>query len=234
MLINRRLISGFILTFIFIVSLSAVSADLGMVAGALSFNVSIGGHQTLQFKAFNSGSTPIHFNVVPPNYAPIINQTTPKVVITPSNGTIAPNSQLIFNVTVYMPGNDKAGDIWDNIAQVVAVANQTSSSGATVLAGVGKEIVIVSAPAKTNWTLIYGSIGAVVIVVIAGAMYYLLVYRRKKTSRAAAKKAAGRAKVSARRKAVRAGPSARRPTQARRKKAVPARRARSTARRRRR
>jgi hypothetical protein len=236
MSINRNLISGFILTFVFILSFSAVSADLGMVAGALNFNVSVGGHETLQFRAFNDGGTPLNFNVVPPTYTPIVNQTTPTLVIIPLNGTIAPNSQLIFNVTVYMPWNDKAGDRWDNIAQVVAVANQTGTSGATVLAGVGKEIIILSAPAKTNWALIYGSIAAVVIVVAVGVSYYLLVFRKKKTSRAAAKKAAGRrAKVAARGKAGRARPSARRATSSsRRRKAAPARRARSTARRRRR
>ena len=200
MRIRRHVILGVILTFILALSATTLNADLGMVAGSLNFNVSVGGHQTLQFRAFNSGDYPISFNVIPPTYTQIPNQTTPKVVISPINGSIAPHSQLAFNVTVYMPSNDKPGDFWDNIAQVVAIANSTNPSGATVLAGVGKEISITSAPAKTDYALIYGGIAAVV-VVVAGAAYYLM--RMRKKVPAAKVKAAGKAKAAAARPSTR-------------------------------
>lgn len=201
---NKYLISSFIFAAILIFSLPAVSADLGMVAGPLNFNVSAGGHETMQFRAFNNGGSSINFNVIPPSYAQIPNQTTPTIVITPQNGSIAPHSQLTFNVTVYMPGNDKPGDFWDNIAQVVAVGNATSASGATVSAGVGKEISITSAPAKTDWTLIYAAAAfAVIVVVIAACAYYFLLRGRKGGLKVAAKGGrfqAARAKASARRR----------------------------------
>ena len=241
MAINRTAALLFIATAILAASAYFASADLGMVAGPLNFNVSVGGHETLQFRAFNSGSQPILFNVVPPTFTAIANQSTPSVTITPSNGTIAPHSELTFNVTVNVPGKDRQGDFWDNIIQVVELSNVTNTNGATVLEGVGKEISITSAPAKTDYPLIIGSIIAAALIICASALHLNRRRRRSPEARAAPAKGAaavsrpgGRTSQSRRRTRKRAASSKTPGRRGRKTKARPSTTGKKTARRRRR
>src|ERR1700730_3080453 len=132
-----------IISFLFFALIQSISyAQIGEIAGALVYNVSVGSSNTSHLTIFNSGTSPIHFSVGLPQFNPIPNETSPTVFIYPMNGTIAPQESYKLNVTVYMPGNDKPKTKWDGLIQVVQIANQTIVGGATVQAGVGKEIII--------------------------------------------------------------------------------------------
>lgn len=202
MAIGRTAALLFIAAAIVAASAYYASADLGMVAGPLNFNVSVGGYETLQFRAFNSGNQPISFNVVPPSFTEIANQSTPSVTISPANGTMAPHTELLFNVTVHVPGKDKPGDFWDNIIQVVEVSNVTNTNGATVLEGVGKEISVTSAPSKTDYPLIIGVIIAAAIIVSASALHLKRRMRRSPQPKAMGAKETSAASRSRSRAAV--------------------------------
>ena len=153
---------------------SFAGAQLGEVAGGLNFNVSLGGSQTSNtFTIVNAGNSTIGFSIINPAFNQIPNSTTPTVIISPMNGTLAPHSNLRIDVTVIMPtGQDKPGMRWDGFIQVLSVlANSDNPGGAVIQTGVAKEIIIVAAPEQYNWFLIGGAV-----VVVAVVAY--LAYRR--------------------------------------------------------
>jgi hypothetical protein len=185
--------------------ITAVHAQtsLGEIAGPLNFNVSLGGKQTLPLTIVAEGSNPIPYKVILPELSTVANEVTPTVVVSPSSGTLAPNTHLVINVTVYMPRGDKTSLEWKGIMQVIETApgNSTSGGGASaeVVAGVAKLVTIDSAPAIFNpWDYIIP--GAVAVVVIVGLVYYFKVMR--KPTKAAGKRAVMVASVAAKKGAA--------------------------------
>jgi len=172
----------FLTFFLFLISLSIFSyAQLGEQAGQPFFNVSVGSSQTINYSIFNSGSTPIGFEIILPNLNTIPNNATPTVSVTPMNDTLAPNSQQKISITVYMPAGDKPYLKWQGILQVVETSTQQSSSsgmGATLRAGVAKIVTIESAPPKPL-PLVYYVVSAIAVIVIIVIVAYLFIARRK-------------------------------------------------------
>ncbi len=154
-----------------------VYADLGEAAGGLVFNVMVGGSNTLTYTLINTGSSNITFNINPPNFMPIPNQTNPIIILTPKNGTIPPHSVLDVEVTVKMPSSNKPYLMWDGIMQAIAATPETNPGGAVIQGAVGKEVLITSSPAKFN-ALLTVSILVVVILLICGFLLY-----RKRTAK---------------------------------------------------
>ncbi|MCL4373958.1 MAG: hypothetical protein M1360_04830 [Candidatus Marsarchaeota archaeon] len=183
-------------------SFSFVSyAQLGEQAGQPFFNVSLGSSQTFNYTILNSGSAPIGYQVVLPTLNTIPHNATPTVIVTPMNGTLAPNSQQRISVTVFMPGSDKPYLKWQGVLQVVetaTVSNATSGMGATLRAGVAKIVTIESAPSKPLPLIDYVLIIVVVLVVIIIIAYLLVARRNARIAAAAARKRAVAKRVKAR------------------------------------
>lgn len=211
-----------LLLFSVLVSLAALpAAQLGEQAGQPSLNVPLGGTATFNYSILNAGASPINFTVILPTLNTIPHNTTPTVVVTPMNGSLAPYSKQTVTIKVSMPGNDRTNLTWQGVLQVVEQAPQTvSSSGAsaTINAGVAK-ILTIHSVAPSGLPLVYFLMlfGAVV-VVVAVASYFLFVRKKKVAKTAAAKRAAeARAmKVAVRRRpgrprGARKAPARRRP-----------------------
>ena len=213
-------------SFVFLAIFSTfVNAQLGEQAGPLFFNVTLGGSETLNYTILNGGDSPIGFRVVLPVLNSIPHNETPTVSISPMNGTLAPHSQQLIHVTVYMPSSDKPGLVWNGGVtpgtsgiQVIEVSPSQVSSGmgATVYAGVLKALTVESAKPPLNIMLIIGIILVVAVVVVIGIViyYYKVVLparirkaeaRRKELAAVAqaakARKAKARKKAKARPKA---------------------------------
>ncbi|MGC8652082.1 MAG: hypothetical protein ACP5UH_02420 [Candidatus Micrarchaeia archaeon] len=227
-----------LLPFLLLFSLSFVPyAQLGEQAGQPFFNVSIGSSETFNYTILNSGPTPIGYQVILPALNTIPHNATPTVVVTPMNGTLAPNSQQKISVTVFMPGSDKPYLKWQGVLQVVEVAsvvNASSGMGATLRAGVAKIVTIESAPPKPLPLIDY-AISAIVVIAIVVIIAYIAVSRRntKLAAKATARRAAAR-RVKARIKKKVPAKARKRAAKPRRKGARPARRRSAGARRRRR
>lgn len=199
------------------------SGQFGESAGALVFNVSLGGQQSLNYTVYNEGSTPIGFAIVFQGFNPIANTTMPTVIITPMNGTIAPHQSAKITAQVEMPSDQR--DLkarWDGLIQAVEQQyNVSGQGGATIYAGLGKEIVITAQQAKgINIIYVAAAVGAVVAAGGGSAAYLKRRGARKKaarkragrrTTKRAARKPAGKGRKKATRKAG-ARPSARKRT----------------------
>ncbi|MGC9011246.1 MAG: hypothetical protein ACP5JN_03880 [Candidatus Micrarchaeia archaeon] len=206
-------------SFVFLAIFSTfVNAQLGQQAGPLVFNVTLGGSQTLNYTILNGGDSPIGFRVVLPVLNTIPHNETPTVSISPMNGTLAPHSQQVIHVTVYMPSKNKPGLVWNggitpgtSGIQVIEVSPSQVSTGmgATVYAGVLKSITIYSAKPPLNIMLIVGIVAIAVIVAISLVIYYYKVLLSAKARKAEARrkelaaiaKAAKARKAKARKKA---------------------------------
>jgi hypothetical protein len=155
-------------------------AQLGEVAGPLNFNVSVGSSASLQYTLINGGSQPIHYQIVLPSLNIVPNSTAPTFTVSQMNGTISPQSQLVINVTAYMPSNDKPGMHWGGILQAVEVSNITiSGSGAVIHQGVAKLVGVTAAQPK-GIPLLYIVLAIVVLIIIIVLVYYFM-RRRKHT-----------------------------------------------------
>lgn len=209
-------------------------AQLGEVAGPLNFNVNVSGSETLQLTVLNSGSTPLAYRVLFPTLQQIPNETAPTLTMSPLNGTIQPYKEQMINVTVYVPGNDKPGQHWSGIIQVVQKSNQTNPGGAVIQTGVAKLISITSTT-PTGIPLLY-VVSGIIIIVIAGVVYYRsrLMKRQRAAvapsvtaaarSRARAKAAVPRRKVSKKKKTAKRKPKKRKSGSGAKKKAASRRR----------
>lgn len=153
-----------------------IHAQIGEVAGFVYINASVGGSSSGPWTIINPTNQSFVYKIILPQLTGgAANQTLPNVTVTPSNGTLGAHTQLVLNVTAYVPSNDKVGLTWTGFVEAL-VAPGASASGATLQVGTAKRIFITSIAAQTNWPLI---IGMVVVVVIAIAIATLLLMRRK-------------------------------------------------------
>lgn len=170
-----------IAVYIFLVAAISVFsyAQIGEVAGPVNFNVSVGSYQSLPVTIVDGGNAPIAFNVTYVLTTKIKNVTAPIVTINPMNGTINPHSEVVLNVTTYVPGNDKPGTFWNG--QISVVSNsvaQITGSGAIIRAGTLKIFTITAAQPKSNILLIVLIIVIIVILIII--VYYIYKKRFEK------------------------------------------------------
>jgi len=178
--------------FLFLLFLTPIaSAQLGEQGGPLVFNITLGGSETLNYTILNAGSSPINFTVELPILNTIPNNETPIVKVYPMNGTLAPHSQQVMHVTVFMPAKDKPGLTWSGgyakgtsgIAVVEGSPSIVSSGmGAAVYAAIIKGIIISSAKPPINMLLIVGIILLAAVIAAGGAVYYY--YRKRATAKA--------------------------------------------------
>jgi len=196
------------LPFLFLFLLLSISsityAQLGEEAGPLIFNITPGGRQTLNYSILNGGSSPINFTVLLPMLSRIPNNETPIIKVYPMNGTLAPHSQQVIYVTVFMPANDKPGLTWNGgyspeTSGIMVIEDAPSitngeGAGAVVYAAVIKGLIITSATPSINILLIV--IILLVIAIVGIIVYY---YRRKRAN--AKNKKEKRAKKTAKTKA---------------------------------
>ena len=174
-----------------------VNADLGEIAGALNFNVSIGSTQSQSLTVFNTGSSPIAYEAILATMSSVPNEASPVIIINPANGILQAHQQQVINVTAYFPPYQKVdpGLNWTGLIEVNEVSNTSSQSGGVLRVGVAKVIsvtssnqeirVIISSSPPTQqqnpFKIIYESVGAVVIIIVLIAVYY--VYMHKKESK---------------------------------------------------
>lgn len=177
-------------------------AQIGEVAGALVLNVSLGGSNSTTLTILNSGAQPIPFNVTLPTLSTIPNRTTPRVTVRPMEGEIPAHSQLVLNVTAYMPSaKNKPGLSWSGIIQVVQTSNSTQKGVAIIQGGVAKIITINSiAPKSSIYTYLVPAVGLIVIIALALGAYW---YTRNRKAKAPRSAAASRTTSSTKRKEAR-------------------------------
>ncbi len=183
---------SYVILFSFLLSiiLSMPLAQIGEVAGPVNFNVSAGSSQSLSVTIVNGGSSSLFFNATPIVTTSIVNETTPTVIVSPKNGTIGPHSQVVLNLTAFVPGADKPGLEWNGQLSVVSNSLSTiTGSGAIIQEGALKIFTITSAQPKFNMLFV------ILIVIIAAilivAFYYFYKKRtkiRKSASKLRAKK----------------------------------------------
>jgi hypothetical protein len=208
MMYHRTAIVPVVLAIVFV--LAFTYGQFGESAGALGFNVSLGGQESLNYTIFNQGAVPIGFEVVFQGFNPIKNTTMPAVLITPMNGTIQPHQSATVMAHVEMPTdqNDLKAR-WDGLIEVVEQQYNTSGqAGATVYAGLGKEIVIIAHPAAGISIVYIITMAAVAAAAAVAVSAYAL--RRRRPAKRAARRAPTR-KAAARKKPARkaAGKAAR-------------------------
>ncbi|MEM0154969.1 MAG: hypothetical protein QW814_04010 [Methanothrix sp.] len=181
-------------SYVFVVALLALfsvsfligisSAQLGEVAGEPTFYVNISSTYHYNYTFINQGATPIPFKTIMTNFKTSAkNSTLPIVTVTPSTGTIPPNSQIHIEVSVYLPAkNNTPGMQWQAVLEVVANSTSSKVGGAVIDEGVAKIITIVATSAKPNYTAyILGGIAIVAIVI--GVIAGLYVKRNKKAAK---------------------------------------------------
>jgi len=198
------------LPFLFLFLLLSISsityAQLGEEAGPLIFNITPGGSQTLNYSILNAGSSPINFTVLLPMLSRIPNNETPIIKVYPMNGTLAPRSQQVMHITVFMPAKDKPGLTWSGgyspeTSGIMVVENAPSVTngegiGAVVYAAVIKGLIITSATPSINILLIV-IILLLIAIIICIIVYY---YRRKRANQKIRKKREQRKQQRQRRK----------------------------------
>ncbi len=146
-------------------------AQIGEVAGPLNFVVNVSGSETLQLTILNSGNQSLPYQLIPPAFQNIPNETNPVITMYPLNGTLPPYSSLHINVTAYIPSNDKPGTYWRGGIQVMQKPHSgVSAGGATIFSGVAK-IVYVTAAYPKPWPLSYYAILAIIVLIIAALAY---------------------------------------------------------------
>jgi len=184
---KTKVVCGIVFLLLFSLLSSVSSAQLGEFAGQIHFNVSAGESQTLHMTIFDSSTNAsVRFEAFSQITA-IPNMTSPTITLSPKSGVLQPRQNILINITVYMPLNAKPGTTWTAIVQVIQVANQTVSSGATIQSGVAKIITITAQPLKINYLEL--AFGGIVVIGVSFGAYYSILRRRAKA-----------AKVSARRK----------------------------------
>jgi len=228
----------FYFLFFLLLLTSTASAQLGEQAGPLVFNITLGESETLNYTILNAGSSPINFTVELPILNTIPNNETPIIKVYPMNGTLAPHSQQVMHVTVFMPVKDKPGLTWSGgyakgtagIAVVEGSPSIASSGmGAVVYAGIVKGLIISSAKPPINILLIAGIILLVAVIAAGSAVYYY--YRRRAAAKAKKKlRAKELAKLRARARG-KARKAVKKKTRAKPKAKVKARKARARRRR---
>jgi hypothetical protein len=170
-----------LLTLFLMSSLS--SACIGLVAGRVQFNVTVGTSETLQMQIFNACRNQSIGYQSAARFSPVANQSTPRVTISPANGTIPPAGQAFLNITVYMPYNATPGTVWHGGAVAGEVVS-SSGAGATVTTGVVKQITAVAVAAPVNYAL-YAVVAIAVAAGAAGAYYLRMAKRAAKPAKVA-------------------------------------------------
>lgn len=176
---RARAASAFLFSLAFLTAVAA--AQLGEVAGGLNLNTSVGGSNSINLTIFNGGNSYMGYQIVPPTLSAIANETTPAVVLSPMNGTMAPHSQIRINVTVSVSGKDKPGLMWQGLIQIIGASAANSTGGAQLQAGLGKVLTVYSV-APEPLEIPYALIGGIVIVVAAGGCAYYFIARKRKAS----------------------------------------------------
>jgi hypothetical protein len=180
------------------------SACIGLVAGKVQLNVSVGYSGTTYFDIINNCDRIMNFTTAAKLYAQP-NQTTPDIIISPRFGSMVPHQQAQINVTVYMPSNVMVGTSWSGGAAASEVMNSTVEGAANIGLAVLKIITVSSIAAPVNY-FVYELIVVVIIILVAIAIalyYFLIVRKRRKQDNVKAVKKAPRA-AAAKRKARKA------------------------------
>jgi hypothetical protein len=164
-----------LLTLFLMSSLS--SACIGLVAGKVQFNVTVGTSETLQMQIFNACRNQSIGYQSAARFSPVANQSTPRVTISPANGTIPPAGQVFLNITVYMPYNATPGTVWHGGAVATEVTNE-SAYGATVQVGIVKEFAVTAVAAPPDYRLYAAAAIAIAIGAAGGAVYYSIASKR--------------------------------------------------------
>ena len=193
----------YLLAIIFLFIFSTLSfAQLGEEAGQPFINVSVGSSATFNYLILNSGSNSIAYQIILPTLNNIPKNTTPTVLVTPMNGTLAPHSQQLISIAVQMPSSDKPYLKWQGILQVIEISaqqNSTSGMGAVIREGVAKIVTIESLPPLPLPFYVYIIIAIIVVIVIAVIIY--LIRRRRKAKLEALKKSRKAATIKVRKSA---------------------------------
>ncbi|MGC8694066.1 MAG: hypothetical protein ACP5RI_00370 [Candidatus Micrarchaeia archaeon] len=204
----------FLLTIIFLFALSTFTfSQLGQEAGQPYINVSVGSTSNYSYLIFNSGSNSIYYQVVLPTLNNIPNSITPTVLVTPMNGTLAPDSQQVINIKVSIPSNDAPYLKWQGILQIIetsSIQNSTSGMGIVIREGIAKILTIESLPPKPVPIVIpfsgqpqlpvYQNISiiiaiSIITIIIVIAMVISIMYIKRKETKLKAMK--GKRKVTA-------------------------------------
>ncbi len=162
-------------------------ACIGEVAGHIHFNVSAGGNETLQMQVFNScRNTSIGFASFA-QLQPVINKTTPRITISPKNGTLAPSQNEFINITVFMPANAIVNSTWSGGAAVIEESNSTGASGASLQSGVAKILTATALPpvAQPLPILMIVVVALVILVVIIIIYYFVMMSKRRGEAKSA-------------------------------------------------
>ena len=155
---SRTLVLLFMLSFALSASLAA--AQIGEQAGDFWMQVPVGGNSITLWHIFNTGSQPVGYYTITPFFNSVPNETTPTVILVPSNGTLPADSSLTINVIVTMPRSNTPSNStwWSGLLQIreVALVNSSNSSGGTAViqAGLAKSINVAAAPSTTTTTTI--------------------------------------------------------------------------------
>jgi hypothetical protein len=165
-------------------------AQLGQQAGPLIFNITLGENQTLNYSILNSGSSPLNFTVITPKLNTIPNNETPIIKIYPMNGTIAPHSQQIIHVTVYIPSNNEPGLTWNggyekNTSGIIVMQStalmKNAGMGANIYAAVMKGITIYSIQPVNTTLNLYIFIDLIILIIIL--IIIIILYKKFKNRR---------------------------------------------------
>ncbi len=215
---------GFILlSFLIAVSMASVAqACIGEVAGKIGFNVSAGSSETLQMQIFNScANQTIQFATIS-QVNPVVNATSPTIVMSPKNGTLDPRVNTYINITVTMPANAVVGTVWSaGAAADEVVSNNTNGQGGAILnVGVIKLFNITALPAKPIplIDIIIGAAAVVAAGAAGGSLYYFRVMKKGAKKPARAAKKAPRKRATRKRPAKRTSRSAKKRTTRRRRR----------------
>jgi hypothetical protein len=154
--LSRTLVLLFMLSFA--LSASLATAQIGEQAGDFWMQVPVGGNSITLWHIFNTGSQPVGYYTITPFFNSVPNETTPTVILVPSNGTLPADSSLTINVIVTMPRSNTPNNStwWSGLLQIreVALVNSSNSSGGTAViqAGLAKSINVAAAPSTTSTT----------------------------------------------------------------------------------
>jgi hypothetical protein len=155
------------------------SACIGLVAGKVQFNVTVGSSETLPIYIHNACQNQSISYDAGVKLVPLVNQSTPRVTISPANGTLGPGAYASLNITVYMPYNATPGTVWHGGAVATEVTNE-SAYGATVQVGVVKEFAVTAVAAPPDYRLYAAAAIAIAIGAAGGAVYYSIASKRSR------------------------------------------------------
>jgi hypothetical protein len=158
---------------------SVSSACIGLVAGKVHLNVSVGYSGTTSFYIINNCDRVMNFTSAAKLYAQP-NQTTPDIIVSPVFGSMVPHQEAQINVTVYMPSNAIVGTDWSGGAAASEVMNSSVEGAANIGLAVLKIITVSSIAAPVNY-FVYELVIVVIIIIVALAIiaYYFFVVRKK-------------------------------------------------------